>query len=61
MPKAPYFFFGGLECVCVNLIALIISRETKASLLALAKSIYYLQTSPFKCLEKNWKVYLTLV
>ena len=39
MPKAPFFF--GLEFMSfLNLIAFIISIETEASLLALAKSIH---------------------
>ena len=52
MPKAPYFFsflfffFGGggggvkVHVISLNLIAFIISKETEASLLVLAKSIY---------------------
>ena len=51
MPKAPYFFFlfvclfgffwFRVDSISLNLIALVISIETEASLLALAKSIYY--------------------
>ena len=41
MPKAAFFFFGlKLHVISLNLIAFIISIETEASLLALAKSIY---------------------
>ena len=53
MPKAPYFFsflffsffffLGGgvkVHVISLNLIAFIISKETEASLLVLAKSIY---------------------
>ena len=51
MPKAPYFFSflfffflggGGVKfnVISLNLIAFIISKETEASLLVLAKSIY---------------------
>ena len=42
MPKAPYFFISywlKVHVLSLNLIALIISIETEASLLALAKSI----------------------
>ena len=42
MPKAPYFFISYLlkvHVVSLNLIAFIISIETEASFLALAKSI----------------------
>ena len=44
MPKAPCFFFFlwlRVQVTSLNLIAFIISIESKASLLALAKSIYY--------------------
>ena len=43
MPNAPCFFFFWLrvQVTSLNLIAFIISIESKASLLALAKSIYY--------------------
>ena len=42
MPKAPYFFISywlKVHVISLNLIAFIISIETEASLLALAKSI----------------------
>ena len=41
------FFFGLSSCYYFNLIAFIISVETEASLLALAKSIYFFVTSYF--------------
>ena len=44
MPKAPYFFISfwlKVHAISLNLIAFIISIETEASLLALAKSIDY--------------------
>ena len=44
MPTTPYFFFFfwlKVHVISLNLIAFIISIETEASLLALAKSIYY--------------------
>ena len=44
MPKAPYFFISywlKVHVISLNLIAFIISIETEASLLALAKSIDY--------------------
>ena len=41
MPKAPYFFFLAYSSISLDLIAFIIRIETEASLLALAKSIYY--------------------
>ena len=41
MPKAPYFFFWlRVHFISLNLIAFIISIETEASLLVLAKSTY---------------------
>ena len=39
MPKAPYFYISFFHVISLNLIAFIISIETEASLLALAKSI----------------------
>ena len=44
MPKAPYFiisFWLKVHVISLNFIAFIISIETEASLLALAKSIDY--------------------
>ena len=44
MPKDPYFFISfwlKVHVISLNLIAFIISIETEASLLALAKSIDY--------------------
>ena len=44
IPKAPYFFFFSfwlkVHVISLNMIAFIISIETEASLLTLAKSVY---------------------
>ena len=46
MPLTSFFLFRfKLHVISLNLIALIVSIETEASLLALAKSIYYFDTS----------------
>ena len=66
MPKALRdvnisFFSVYRSCYYFNLIVFIISMETEASLLALAKSIYYVCMYMYACREKEAVSFLLLI